>query len=47
MDKFGGYDHVGQWTIEKGWGKPSAWTTEQRREFIIDLEKGVIHVGEL
>ena len=47
LDKFGGYDHVSQWTIEKGWGKPSAWTTEQRREFIIDLEKGVIHVGEL
>lgn len=46
LDKFGGYDDVSQWTIDQGWGKPSSWKTEQRRNFIIKLEKGEFHVGE-
>lgn len=42
--RFGGYDNVSRWTVEKGWGKPSTWTNEQRSNFIIDLENGVINV---
>lgn len=46
LDKFGGYATVRDWTVSKGWGKPSTWKTEQRRNFVISLEKGEYHVGE-
>ena len=46
MGKFGGYNHVRDWTIQKGWGKPSTWGVERRRNFILKLEKGELHVGE-
>jgi hypothetical protein len=46
MGKFGGYSNVRDWTISKGWGKPSTWGVERRRNFILKLEKGELHVGE-
>ena len=46
MGKFGGYAAVRDWTVAKGWSKPSTWGTERRRNFVLMLEKGELHVGE-
>lgn len=38
-DQYGGYDHIKAWTLEMNWGKPSAWTSERRRNFVMKLGK--------
>ena len=32
-------DHIKAWTLEMNWGKPSAWTSERRRNFVMKLGK--------
>lgn len=46
MEKFGGYDTVKTYTLSKGWGKPSIWGTERRRNFTMKLQKREIVIGE-
>ena len=38
-DQYGGYANIKAWTLENNWGKPSAWTTERRRNFVMKLGK--------
>ena len=45
MDKFGGYAKVKTYTLSKGWGKPSTWGTERRRNFTLKLQQGEIVIG--
>lgn len=37
LNDYGGYDAAAAFTLSQGWGKPSAWASEQRAKFLADL----------